>query len=86
MFKISRRDLFDLLMEKSLEAWPIRYEHVDCHVRTTLGENISDEVWKLVREKIPNHCGTVKKRWKECNRKIEWFLKKYESWLIQILH
>lgn len=84
-FKISRHDLFEFLMERSSEAWPIRYEHVDCYVRTALGENISDDAWKLVREKIHNHCGTVQKRWEECNRKRERFLKKYGVWLKQII-
>lgn len=70
-------------MEKSFEAWPIRYEYVNCYIRTTLGENISDVAWKLVKEKIHNQCGTVKKRWEECNRRKERFLKKYEIWLMQ---
>lgn len=85
LVKISRRELFEFLMEKSSETWPIRYKHVSGCIRAVHGKNISDDEWKIVKENIHNHCGTIKKRWEECKRHKEKFLKKYDVWLTQIV-
>lgn len=72
-------------MKESFETWLLRYEYVDSHIRTALGENISDDEWKLVRGKIHHHCRIMKKKWEECSRKKTVFLKKFDAWLMQII-